>query len=111
MGTPCNHPSRAINGQKIPLVAESKFLGVIVDNKLSFIPHIEYLKAKCQNALNLLRVVANMDWGGDREVLLRLYRSLVRSMLDYGFIVYGATRKSYLVKLDPIANQGLRLSL
>ena len=97
--------------KKIPVVAESKFLGVIFDNKLSFIPHIEYLKAKCQKALNLLRVVANMEWGGDREVLLRLYRSLVRSKLDYGSIVYGAARKSYLVKLDPIANQGLRLSL
>ena len=73
--------------------------------------HIEYLKAKCQKALNLLRVMANMEWGGDREVLLRLYRSLVRSKLDYGSIMYGAARKSYLLKLDPIANQGLRLSL
>ena len=104
-------PNLCLNGQKIPVVAESKFLGVIFDNKLTFIPHIEYLKAKCQKALNLLRVVANMEWGGDREVLLRLYRSLVRSKLDYGSIVYGAARKSYLVKLDPIANQGLRLSL
>ena len=104
-------PNLCLNGQKIPVVAESKFLGVIFDSKLTFIPHIEYLKAKCQKALNLLRVVANMEWGGDREVLLRLYRSLVRSKLDYGSIVYGAARKSYLVKLDPIANQGLRLSL
>ena len=104
-------PNLFLNGQKIPVVAESKFLGVIFDNKLSFIPHIEYLKAKCQKALNLLRVMANMEWGGDREVLLRLYRSLVRSKLDYGSIMYGAARKSYLLKLDPIANQGLRLSL
>ena len=104
-------PNLFLNGQKIPVVAESKCLGVIVDNKLSFIPHIEYLKAKCQKALNLLRVVANMEWGGDREVLLRLYRSLVRSKLDYGSIICGAARKSYLLKLDPIVNQGLRLSL
>ena len=104
-------PNLCLNGQKIPVVAEAKFLRVLFDSKLSFIPHIEYLKAKCQKALNLLRVVANMEWGGDREVLLRLYRSLVRSKLDYGSIVYGAARKSYLAKLDPIANQGLRLSL
>ena len=64
-------------------------------------------------ALNLVSVVANMEWGGDREVLLllRLYQSLVRSKLDYGSIVYGAARKPYLVKLDPITNQGLGLSL
>ena len=104
-------PNLCLNGQKIPVLTESKFLLVIFDNKLSFIPNIEYLKAKCQKALNLLRVVANMEWGGDREVLLKLYRSLVRSKLDCCSIVYGAACKSYLLKSDPIANQGLRLSL
>ena len=104
-------PNLVLNGHNIPVVEESKFLGVIFDNKLTFIPHIDYLKTKCQKALNLLRVVANMEWGGDREVLLRLYRSLIRSKLDYGSIVYGAARISYLKKLDPIPNQGLRLAL
>ena len=47
--------------------------------------------------------------GIDRKVMLRLYRSLVRSKLDYGCIVYGSARKSYLQMLDPIHNQGLRL--
>ena len=31
--------------------------------------------------------------------------------LDYGCIIYGSTRKSYLQMLDPIHNQGLRLAL
>ena len=52
-----------------------------------------------------------MDWGADRKVLLRLYRSLVRSKLDYGCVVYGSARQSYLRKLDSIHNQGLRLAL
>ena len=33
------------------------------------------------------------------------------SKLDYGCIVYGSARKSYLQMLDPIHNQGLRLCL
>ena len=37
--------------------------------------------------------------------------SLVRSKLDYGYIIYGSARKSYLQMLDPIHNQGLRLAL
>ena len=79
--------------------------------KLSFIPHIKALKTKCLKALNLLRVLAHTDWGADRKVLLRLYRSLIRSKLDYGSIVYGSARKSYLKMLDPIHHQGLRLAL
>ena len=38
-------------------------------------------------------------------------RSLIRSKLDYGSIVYGSARKSYLKSLDTIHHQGLRLAL
>ena len=41
--------------------------------------------------------------------MLRLYISLIISILDYGCIVYGSARKSYLQMLDPIHNQGLCL--
>jgi len=105
------HPSLTIGGSIVPVVNEYKFLGLIFDSKLNFIPHIKYLKNRCHQALNLLRLVSHMDWGADRRVLLRLYKALVRSRLDYGCVVYGSARKSYLSMLDPIHNQGLRLSL
>ena len=106
-----NDPALYIYGPQIPVVAESKFLGVIFDKKLSFIPHIKYLKAKCLKALNLLKVLSHTSWGADRTTLLHLYRSLIRSKLDYGSIVYGSARKSYLQMLDTVHNQGLRLAL
>jgi hypothetical protein len=104
-------PSLTLNGNLIPVVKEAKFLGVVFDRKLSFLPHIKYVKDRCLKALNLLKVVSKTDWGGDRKVLLRLFRSLIRSKLDYGCVVYGSARKSYLRILDPILNQGLRLAL
>ena len=104
-------PSLFLGGEPIPVVKEHKFLGLIFDNKLNFIPHIKYLKAKCKKALNILKVVSHYDWGADRKVLLRLYRALVRSKLDYGSIVYGSSRASYIKCLDPIHNHGLRLCL
>ena len=36
---------------EIPVVEQYEFLGVIFDKKLSFIPHNNYLKAKCHKAL------------------------------------------------------------
>ena len=86
-------------------------MGLLFDKKLSFIPHIKALKAKCLKALDVLKVLSNTNWGGDRSVLLNLCRSLVRSKLDYGSIVYGSARKSYLKCLDTIHHQGLRLTI
>ena len=79
------------------------------DNKLTFIPHIKALKAKCSIALDILIVLSSSDWEGDRTVLLNFYRSLIRSKLDYGSIVYGSARKSYLKSSDTIHHQGLGL--
>ena len=106
-----NDPVLKLDGVEIPVVDQYKFLGIIFDRKLSFIPHINYLKAKCQKALQLLRVVAHTDWGADKSTLLKLYRSLVRSKLDYGCFIYGSARKSHLRCLDSIHHLGLRLAL
>ena len=40
-------PELYLYGSLIPVVDDFKFLGLIFDRKLSFIPHIKYLKAKC----------------------------------------------------------------
>ena len=58
-------------------------------------------------SLNILKVLSRTEWGADRTTLLKLYRSLVGSKLDYGCIVYGSASKRALVKLDPVHNQGL----
>ena len=104
-------PVLKLDGVEIPVVDQYKFLGVIFDRKLSCIPHINYLKAKCHKALQLLRVVAHTDWGANKSTLLKLYKSLVRSKLDYGCFIYGSARKSYLRCLDSIHHLGLRLAL
>ena len=67
-------PELTLDGVQTEVVAEFKFLGLLFDAELTFIPHINYLSNKCQKALNLLRVVSSMDWGADRNVLLRLYK-------------------------------------
>ena len=104
-------PSLTLDGQAIPVREETKFLGVIFDKRMTFRSHILNLKRKAQRALNLLRVVGNTDWGADRDTLLKLYRTLVRSKLDYGCIIYGSAKKNILKMLDPIHHQGLRVAL
>jgi len=58
-------PTLILYGTAIPVVQEVKFLGLIFDSKLTFLPHLRYLKKKCMKALNLLRILANTSWGAD----------------------------------------------
>ena len=66
------------------------------------------MKSRCTKSIDLIKVLFNTTWGA---VLLRLYRALIRSKLDYGCIVYGSARPSYIRRLDTVRNQGLRLCL
>ena len=56
-----SHPELFLNGTALPVVEETKFLGLIFDSKLTFIPHLKYLRKKCLQAINLLRVVGHYD--------------------------------------------------
>ena len=100
-------PVLKLDNDPIQFVKEA----LIWNTKLTFEPHIKYLKARCQKSLNILKVLSRTDWGADQTTLLKLYRSLVRSKLDYGWLVYGSASKTTLAKLDPVHKQGLRLSL
>ncbi|GBL85216.1 RNA-directed DNA polymerase from mobile element jockey [Araneus ventricosus] len=52
-------PEILLNGNVIPVVSEEKFLGVLLDSKLTFRPHISDLKKKCNKALDLLKVISS----------------------------------------------------
>ena len=95
----------------LPLEESTKLIGLWWDSHLSFTEHISALKTQCKEALNLIQVVAHLKWGGDRDTLLMLYRTIVRAKLDYGCIVYGTASNNSLWQLDSIHNAGLRLAL
>ena len=108
---PHNNPTLPIEKENIPFVDQHKHLGLIFDKKLNFIPHINYIKTKCNKALQHLCVIAHTNWGADKNTLLKLYRSLIRSKIDYSCFIYQSARKSYLKSLNPVYHTRLRLAL
>ena len=98
---------------------ESKFQSSIISNssawfsikKLTFIPHLSYLKEKCSKALKFLHVIDHTDWVEGLQTLLKLCRTLIHSKINYGCFLYGSARKSYQKSLNTIQNEGLRLIL
>ncbi|GBL98168.1 hypothetical protein AVEN_268259-1 [Araneus ventricosus] len=103
-------PEFQLNGSPIPIVQETKFLGIVFDTKLAFRSHTKHLKTKCIQTLNIMKVLSNTSWCADKVSLMIIYRSLVRSKLDYRVPVYGSAAKSTLKMLDSVHQQGLRIA-
>lgn len=86
------------------------FLGLTLDERLTWLPHLKKLRASCQKSLCLLKVVNGLNNGSDRKTLLKLYRSLIQSKLNYGAIIYSSAKPKVLSILDPIHHTGLRIA-
>ena len=68
--------------------------------------HMQTIERQLQQYLNKIQ-----KWALEKSTLLKSYRLLVRSKLDYGCFIYGSARKLYFNSLDSIHHLGLRLAL
>ena len=79
--------SLTVNNVIIEYVQQHKFLGVVLDSpSLTWKSHINYIKETSVKRINLLKSISHHQWGSDRNTLLKLYVTLVRSRLDYGAV-------------------------
>ena len=56
-------------------------------------------------------MVANKSWGADTNTLIKIYRTLIRSRIDYGSIAYNSATPYILKPLDSIHNAAIRIAL
>ena len=86
----------SINGIVIKRVQETKFLGVIIDEKLKWGPHIKYLNSKLKCEIGKLY---KMKGCLPTDLHANLYHTLFESHLGYGISVWGG---SSVRKLEPL---------
>lgn len=100
-----------LDNEPIPFQNSVKFLGLHFDRRLNWKCHVDYLINSCSKKLNVLKYLSGRYWGADRTSLLMVYKSLIRSKLDYGSQVYGSASACTLRRLDVFQNVCLRLCL
>ena len=103
-------PQMYLNNIPIAFVPTHRYLGMVLDSpKLFWHRHIDYLKSSSVQRINILKAVSGHHWGADRSVLTIMYKSLIRSRLDYGCTLYDSTSYTHSSKLDKIQNKCLRI--
>ena len=95
-----------INNVKISRTDKSKFLGVIVDEFLSFQQHIKYIKGKVARGLGILYKTKKYL---HQKTLVQLYNAFVYPYLNYCIPVWGNTCKTYLDPLVKIQKRAVRI--
>lgn len=95
----------------LPYKSNVKFLGVYLDAKLNWKQHISYICRRVENATNIIKAFTRHSWGSDPNIVLIFYRSLIRSIIDYGSLVFNTAAKTHLEKIERIKNKCLRMSI
>ena len=85
-----------INGQTINEVTETKFLGVILDNKLNWNAHIKYISKKISKSVSILQM---LKFTFPSKILKSLYHSLVYPYYTYCNLIWGNAPSTYIEPL------------
>lgn len=103
--------SSTINQVIIHSSASTRCLGVTLDHKENFSKQVNEVYFRCWQALNLIIFFRGTWWGADLKTSITLYKSKLRSILEYGSFISFPTQKSFVQKLENIQNSAIRLAL
>ena len=91
-----NSLSIKIANQEISKVSSSRFLGVIIDDKLNWSIHINAAKRKASKGIGIICKARKFL---KESTLITLYYSFIYPYLHYGILAWGLT---YACHLDPL---------
>ena len=91
--------------KEINRVSNTKFLGVFIDEKLSWNNHIDNLCKTLSKNIGILYRLQFLP----QNVLKMLYHSLVSSHVNYCNIVWGFTTKKNIERIHKLQKRGIRI--
>ena len=81
---PTSIPDLYIGDEKVERVSQYKYLGSIIDNKLTFNQNIESINKKCQSRIYCLQKLRSLKV--NTNILTTFYKSFIESVVTYGFL-------------------------
>ena len=95
-----------IEGETIPEVSKTKFLGVIIDNRLNWQHHINYISCKVAKGIGIILKIRKVL---DNESLRSLYYAFIYPYMMYCNHVWGNACSVYLNKLIILQKKAVRI--
>lgn len=93
------------NGQSITEITETKFLGVILDNKLTWDAHIKYISQKISKSVSIQRM---LKYTFPTSALKTIYHSLIYPYYTYCDLIWGCAANTHLEPLVLLQKKCIR---
>ena len=103
---PSTLPSFRVGGEEIDVMNETKYLGVVIENCLTWESHISALQKKTPRAIGLLKYARSFVQTG---TLINLYRSIIEPHFSYCCSVWGSCGASKLDMLQKLQKKATRI--
>ena len=95
-----------LNEIEIEAVQETTFLGVIIDHKLTWKPHVKHISNKISKSIAILRI---LRFSFPKHILRMIYMSLIFSHINYCNLIWGSAYNNTLEPLFRLQKKSVRL--
>ena len=108
-------PRRKYNADKLALyiakleiikVEQTKFLGVILDSRLNWKPHIDYICNKISKGIGILKRIRELVY---TDTLMTVYNSLIKPHFTYCITVWGGSYISNINRVSLLHKKIIRI--
>lgn len=101
----------SLNSRDINWTNEVKYLGLILDKKLTYQKHITYAVDKANKAARIFYSMLNRRSQLNRENKILLYKVAIRPILAYGCQIFQNAAESHIKRIQRFQNKMLRTIL
>jgi ribonuclease HI len=101
--------SLKINGEDVPQQDTTKYLGVTLDKRLTWTPHINTMQGKAVKRMAVMKKLAGTRWGANTRILTQVYTGSVRPHMEYASNAWSTAAQSNSENLNKVQNASMRL--
>ncbi|XP_035226076.1 uncharacterized protein LOC118198491 [Stegodyphus dumicola] len=87
-GSLTRRPTIRINNRRIKIVRVLRYLGLYIDEKLTWMPHILNLRKRTAIIAQHFRMQRGFHWGINSHIQKALYLTVVEKMVSYGAAIW-----------------------
>jgi len=102
-------PKIVLGKNILPVTNSPRYLGVTLDQTLSYQQHIANTVARAKRRLNIMKCISGKNWGADAKVLQLTYKTLIRPLLEYAAPVWCSASDSLLHDIDSIQHSAAKI--